>query len=768
MSQPILSILSENSQKMKIHLIGVAGSGMSGLASLLLKLGHNVSGSDRVSTEETKRLEENGLVFSSPHSRANILGVDLICYSSAIKAGNELYDRALKEEIPMARRAEVLAAVMKLKKGIVVAGTHGKTTTSSMIAHVLRLGELNPAHYVGAEIPILGTNAEWNDKGDLFVVEGDESDGTLAYFQPQQSVILNIEEEHLDFYSNLSEIEKVFSTLINQTQEEIIYCGEDTTVSGLLASREKKVSYGWSDQFDFYAKIKEVSADTSCFEVYSKEGLLGEVTLGVPGKHNILNSLSAIAIAVGNEVSFDKISNALSTFRGAKRRFELKYLHDDYTVIDDYAHHPTEIQATLATAKALESKRRIVVFQPHRYSRTQLLKDDFAISFDDCDYLIVTDIYPASERPLPGVTGQTIVDAVKAKNHNLTVKFIPELTEARLEIGQILEKGDLVLTLGAGSIHEIATKLARDLAVKEGFHKNVSESECEFKLYEPMLSHCTMKVGGPCQYWISPTTVDAYAGALSYFRKNKTPIRVIGRGSNLLIKDGGIKGAVICPSKGEFEKIEVTDNLMEIGAGVRLKKVSATAAKAGIGGFEWMEGIPGAIGGSVRMNAGAIGIEMFDQIVSVKFIDTDGEIKTKTNQEIEYHYRNVPEFTDCYVVSVVMKGDFDDISSINEKIEASKNKRKTSQPIAASAGCIFKNPNDIPAGKLVQELGMKEVAIGGATVSEIHGNFIVNKENATADNILNLIEKIQKTAFAERGIELDTEVQIIGDQNISF
>jgi len=769
MSHPILSILSENRETLNVHLIGVAGSGMSGLALLCMELGHRVSGSDRVTTEETERMEGLGLEFTSPHGATDVEGAHLVCYSSAIKPGNPAYDAAVAADIPLVRRAELLAAIMQMKQGLVVAGTHGKTTTSALAAHVLRIGGLHPSHYVGAEIPILGSNAKWSGEGDVFVAEGDESDGTLVSFHPARSILLNIEAEHLDHYSGLDELKEVFRTLVAQTSGEVIYCGEDPVATELGSETPdgRGLSYGWSEEHDFRAEVLESGPTSSRFKVFEKGTLLGEVTLGIPGEHNVLNSLAAIAVARLLGLPIEKIGEALASFRGARRRFEVKHLGNDFTVIDDYGHHPTEIKATLATARRLGASRLVCLFQPHRYSRTQLLKEEFGVAFGDADLVIVTDVYPASERPLPGVSGETIVDAVREAG-GPEIQSAPTLEEARLLAGSLLREGDLLITLGAGNIHEVATAMGHDLEVVEGLKEHLDGESAKIRLYEPMRRHCTMKVGGPAQFWVEPETVTAFSRVLEFFRSKAAPVRVIGRGSNLLVRDGGISGAVVHPAQGDFTEIRVEGETITAGTGVRFKKLTAAARTAGLGGFEWMEGIPGSVGGGIRMNAGAMGVETFDQVVSVRFLDAHGDLQEKSVDAIDFSYRSVPEFTDNYVVSVVFKGTPLSVEKIDELLETSRSKRKSSQPIAASAGCIFKNPDAVPAGKLVEELGFKDSAHGGARVSTVHGNFIVNEESATAADVLALIESIQEKAHEERGIDLHTEVSIIGDATLSY
>ena len=771
MTHAILSLLRESRHPMRINLIGVAGSGMSGLASLLLALGHRVSGSDKATTVETERLQKLGLRFFSAHCEEEVADCDLVIYSSAIKPGNTAYAAAYRLGIPLVRRAEALAAVMANKKGVVVGGTHGKTTTSALTAHVLRQGGLKPSHYVGAEIPVLGSNAHWDAEGELFVAEGDESDGTLVHFHPEHAIILNIEPEHLDFYDGIDAIKAVFRQLLEQTPGWWIYCAEDPVACEVCGGTERSVSYGWSRDCDFSAEILEMKPDRSDFAVYAGGGRLGEVTLGIPGRHNVSNALAAIALASRLGVPFAAIRTALASFRGARRRFEIRHRGERFTVVDDYGHHPTEIAATLATARGLKPGRMVCLFQPHRYSRTQLLKREFGASFGDVDQLFVTDVYAASEKPLPGVSGETIVEAVRQQQvaagaAGPACHSTPGLLEARDRVGNVLRPGDLLITLGAGNVHEVGRCIARDLAVLEKVWAVLeSHGGGAARLYEPMNRHTTFRIGGPAQFWIEPNTVEAFAETVRCLRAASVPIRVIGRGSNLLVRDGGIRGAVIHPARGEFEEVRVAGDTLVAGAGARLKKIASAARNAGLGGFEWMEGVPGNLGGAIRMNAGAMGRETFDQVVSVRYIDVDGAVREKPLAEIAHQYRSVPEFEECYVVSAVLRGEPAPREVIDEGLAASHRKRRESQPVGASAGCVFKNPELCGAGRLVDELGLKGRSHGAAVVSDVHGNFIVNRGGARAREVLDLVAEIQEVAQRERGVRLELEVRVIGEDS---
>ena len=745
-------------ERHRVHLIGVAGSGMSGLAALLLELGHEVSGSDKVTTQETERLQRLGLRFHQDHRAEDAADAELVIYSSAIKIDNPILASAKMK----ARRAEALAAIMRAKRGIVIAGMHGKTTTSAMAAHVLREGGLHPSHYVGAEIPVLGTNAHWDARGEWFVAEGDESDGTVALFHPEHTLVLNIEEEHLDFYSDLAAIEKVFAQLVEQTSGKIFYSADDRGAAQICQSSSQAISFGHAENADYRATDIRLRDFGSAFSICRGGTRLGEAVLNVPGEHNIHNAVGVAALATELGVPFDKIAVSLRKFEHARRRFEIKYDSSRFLLVDDYGHHPTEIKATLRTARAMKRKRVLTMFQPHRYSRTKALAMEFGRAFDDADRVVVTDVYPASEAPIVGISGKTIADEIAAHGHR-GVAYQPRLEWTHRDAGNMLESGDLVLSLGAGNIHEQLSILAADLVTAEKLKEIVGE-EGDVRLYEPLAKHTTLRVGGPAQFWVEPRTEAAFAELIRFCRVENLPLFIIGRGSNLLVRDGGIRGVVVHPFGGEFDKIDIDGQEITAGVGVKMREVAYAARGAGLGTLEWMEGIPGAVGGGLRMNAGAMGSQLFENVVRVRYLDMDGNAHTQDRDELEVHYRDFPLLQKNYAVSATFRAAPAAREEIDARLQESQHKRRTSQPIAKSAGCIFKNPDSCPAGKLVEELGLKDMRVGQARVSEVHGNFIVNDGGATAADMLALIEQIQTAARNNRGIELQTEVQIVGEE----
>lgn len=757
--------LLDREHPVRIHLIGVAGAGMSGLARMLLEMGHAVSGCDRVSSRETERLQEAGLRFSCPHNPDAIKDADVVIYSSAIREDNPALKAAREKGCLCLRRAECLAAILNSKKGVVVAGTHGKTTTSSLTAHLLREGRLRPCHYVGAEIPVLGANAHWTEDSEYLIAEGDESDGTLVNYIPEHSIILNIEAEHLDFYRDLDHIKSVFRQLCDQTRGKIFYCKNDPGARDVCEHYPNSISYGWQDA-DYTVEDLSEKRGRTLYTICYRGTPLGRVELGIPGKHNVLNSLAAVAAAREMGCDFASITRGLASFAGARRRFETKYLSRNYRIVDDYGHHPTEIAATLQTAQSLKPGRLIVLFQPHRYTRTQLLRDDFGRVLQNVDRLYVADVYPASELPIPGISGQTIVDAVHEKGP-VKATFLPNLGLAHHVVGNELRPGDLFLTLGAGNVHEAGAKIAKDLRVMAEM-----QQECgpvPFRLYEPMKKHTTIGVGGEAQYWIEPVDFESMQAVVNFFKDRNIPVHVVGRGSNLIVREGGIRGAVIHPVTGVFDTITMHGKHIVAGAGVKLKKLAAFAAQHNISGFEWMDGIPGCVGGSLRMNAGCMGGDMWSIFRSAIALNEDGELVEFDKESMqEAQYRLIPDFEHSMVMQATFSGKPGDGAEIETRMEDMRARRKSTQPAEPSSGCTFVNPPEIPAGKLIEELGLKGYSIGGAMVSPKHANFIINTGNAKATDVTELIDHIRHEAKNRRGITLRSEVLVIGDRETEF
>ncbi|MBS1806865.1 MAG: UDP-N-acetylmuramate--L-alanine ligase [Acidobacteria bacterium] len=439
----------------QIHFVGIGGIGMSGIAEVLLNLGYRVTGSDMKRTAITDRLEKLGGIIYEGHSAANIEGAHVIVTSTAVRPDNPEVVEAVRKQIPVIPRAEMLAELMRLKYGIAIAGSHGKTTTTSMTAMVLTQGELDPTVVVGGRLNAWGSNAKLG-KGDFILVEADESDKSFLKLSPTIAVVTNIDREHLDFYKDLDEIQSHFVQFVNKVPfyGAVIICLDDPNVQAIIPHITRRmITYGMTAQADISASQIEIMHDKfgSAFNVKYRGQDLGRVRLNVPGMHNVSNALAAIAVGLDLELSFEIIASALESFRGAERRFQVKGERpDNILVVDDYGHHPTEIRATLAAAKS-SGRRLVVLFQPHRYTRTAALREDFARSFYDADVVLLTDIYAASEEPIEGITAQALAEDIERFGHR-NVRYIGSVEQGAQAFAELTQPGDLALTLGAGSV----------------------------------------------------------------------------------------------------------------------------------------------------------------------------------------------------------------------------------------------------------------------------------------------------------------------------
>ena len=449
-----------------IHFVGIGGIGMSGIAELLINLGHRVSGSDLKETEITRRLVSLGATVFYGHRAEQVAGADVVVFSSAVAPDNpEVLAAGRVHHVPVIRRAEMLAELMRLKHAVLVAGAHGKTTTTSMVGTVMAQGGLDPTVVIGGRLLSWGTNAKLG-QGDFLVAEADESDGTFLLFSPTISVVTNIDREHLDFYRDLEEIKETFLEFINKVPfyGVSILCLEDENIQGLLPRVKKRlITYGYSTQADFQARDVTLSGLSSSYRAFFRGQELGPVRLPIPGWHNVLNSLAAIAVGQELDLDFGAVCRGLEEMTGVQRRFQIKGEVAGVTVIDDYGHHPNEIKAVLKTmAECYPERRRLVLFQPHRYTRTQALFNDFTTAFYQSDVLVVTEIYAASEPPIPGVQADKLAAAIQAHGHGNT-RYVPGDVDLTTLMMDEVREGDVVLTLGAGNIWQVGEELVRKL-----------------------------------------------------------------------------------------------------------------------------------------------------------------------------------------------------------------------------------------------------------------------------------------------------------------
>ncbi len=453
----------------KIHFIGIGGSGMNGIAEVLLNMGYRVTGSDLAETDVTRRLKELGASIFIGHREENVLGSQCVVYSSAVKKDNPELKEAYSRQIPAIPRAEMLAELMRMKYGIAIAGTHGKTTTTSMVSMILASSGMDPTIVTGGKLNSLGANAKLGG-GDFLVAEADESDGSFLKLSPTIAVVTNIDREHMDHYRDMDAVKNAYLDFMNKVPFYgcAVICLDHPVIQGLIPRISRRfISYGLTAQSDVHARdVRHREMQTS-FEVWTNREKLGSITLNLPGEHNVYNALAATAVARELEIDFEHIKEGLEGFAGVERRFHIRGVAGGVTVVDDYGHHPEEIKAVLRAAKKGWTNRVVVVFQPHRFSRTKDLFNEFLSAFNDAEKLILTEIYPAGEEKIDGVSGEALYRGIKGYGHK-DVSFVADSGKLAAHLEGVVSSGDIVITLGAGDVWKTGVKLLESLRAKKG------------------------------------------------------------------------------------------------------------------------------------------------------------------------------------------------------------------------------------------------------------------------------------------------------------
>jgi UDP-N-acetylmuramate--alanine ligase len=455
----------------QIHFVGIGGVGMSGIAEILLNLGYRVTGSDQKKNDAVERLAQLGAKVFLGHDGANVAGAHVVVYSSAIRADNPELVAARRQQVPAVPRAEMLAELARLKYAIAVAGTHGKSTTTSMVGAVLAEARLDPTIVVGGRVLALGSNARLG-QGDFLVAEADESDGSFLKLTPTIAVVTTIDAEHLDFYGTLDRIRDAFVEFVNKVPfyGSAVLCLDQPNIQMLIPRLDKRIAtYGLEPGADLAARRLRPEGLATRFEVVHRGVGLGECTLGVPGRHNVANALAAVAVGLDLDIPFTTIARGLAGFAGVQRRFQVRGTARGVTVVDDYGHHPAEIRATLGAAREAFEGRVVTVFQPHRYTRTLHLRDEFVTAFNQADVLLVLDIYAAGEAPIPGVTAPDLAEAIRAHGHRNVTFLGGDRARVADHLADIVRSGDCVLTLGAGDVGQLGPEILRRLEA-DGHH----------------------------------------------------------------------------------------------------------------------------------------------------------------------------------------------------------------------------------------------------------------------------------------------------------
>lgn len=769
----------------KAWLLGMCGMGVGPLAIYMREEGWDVSGWDDAADSPMRVfLTRAGVRFEEKlPADAAIVG-----RSSAVKPGNPLYDAALANGSRILRRGELLAERAAEKKLIAVCGSHGKTTTSGMLAQTIAAAGTDAGYVLGGlyRDPAMPP-AHYSSATPWLVAEVDESDGTIRHFSPEITIVVNLDWDHPDYYKTEADLERTFRELFERTRGAIFIPAGNARLLRLTHGLKIPVfTVGAGGDYAFSvvrSGVKETQAEIG------GRFSAGTIVLPVAGTFNIQNAM--LALAATAYVCDGKIGvTPLGKFSGMRRRQDVLYAGSGLKVFADYAHHPTEISALLRLLREMSLGRLVVVFQPHRYSRTRQYAAEFANALSVADEALILPVYSAGEAKISGGEAAAILAAVTAGTRGIrTCENAAEALNRLREIAAGVLDGNgeetVIAFVGAGDIDRIAAAVfVRELWLREagrprGNAENFGERMAKLLGENAVFSEnknvgamTTLGVGGNAAWYAEPETLNELLILLRGARVYDLPVFVLGRGSNLLVPDEGFPGLVIRLSNPNWTRVVRVrcgeDDAGErcclrAGAGIKLKELCAFAAREGLGGFEFLEGIPGTLGGALRMNAGAHGASIFDRVVGVEWLMPDGSIHKATREQMHPSYRDCPELHGAIVLSALLRSEnMREPDEIFETMKTLAEVRRASQPRERSAGCTFKNPPGDSAGRLIDSLGLKGTEQGGAKVSPVHANFITATPAATASDIESLVRRVRGIVKAETGILLSPEIIFVG------
>lgn len=744
---------------------------MRAIARILLAMGHRVSGSDRADSEHVQALRSLGATVFVGHEPEHIRGAELLTKSTAVPATNPEVVAADAAGIPVHSRAEMLAALTALRPGILVAGTHGKTTTSSMLAVVLDEAQFAPSFLIGSDVAEFGTGARWESGEHLpshFVVEADESDGTFLALPAAHAIVTSLDPDHLEFYGTPTRLQGAFRSFVDGVPGTTAVCTDDPDTEPLLDG-VGVVTYGTLPQATFRIADIVIERQATSFDAFWHGTALGRLRVGLPGHHNALNAAGAAAIALTLGVPVEMLRAGLARFRGVARRYEQRGEQRGTTFVDDYAHLPAEVEAAVATATAGPWNRVIAAYQPHRFSRTEALGATFATSFRGVDHLVLTDIYPSGEMARPGVTGRIVFDAVVRACPELSVSWQPTLADVTAHLAATVGPGDLCLTLGAGDLTTVPDQvlallnpLARDLDVGWLQEMQPELRDSTVTLHAPLGPLTTYRVGGAALALVEVGSVTDLEQVVAQAIAHQIPMLPLGKGSNMLVADRGF-GGIALVLNDEFERIEITGTTVRLGAGVALPSAARRLAQQGLRGFEWAVGVPGTVGGAVAMNAGGHGSDMHASVVFATIMDLQtGLVSERSAEELRFGYRTSSVAASDLVLQATLElagGAQDEAEAVLSEIVRW---RRANQPGGQNAGSVFTNPANDSAGRLIDASGGKGRRIGSAEVSTKHANFIQADPGGSADDIRALMHSVRTLVEQSTGVTLHPETRLVG------
>ena len=753
-----------------IHIIGIGGTGMSAIAKLLALQNYSVSGSDMKESRYVPPLVALGVQVYIGHASGHVLGADMVLATSAVSDTHVEIEAAIAQGIPVYRRSEFLPMFLDQYDVIGVAGTHGKTTTTAMITHVLHEIEFDPNYILGGMLATTHSNAGSGDS-PYFVIEADEYGNMFHGIYPHIAVLTNIEYDHPDFFPSFDHMLESFREYVRHLGDDdlLIACVDDPIVQEIADQRKQAnlpvMSYGISNHDALWRATNiQSEPEKTTFDIIHFGEYFASAEIRIPGHHNVLNALVPIIVADYLGGNRDDVVAALSTFRPTGRRFDVREVVENVIVIDDYAHHPTAIDVTLAaTRQAYPNHVLWAVWQPHTYSRTKALIEDYASSFSHADHLVITDIFAAREAPLPGVNREWLQSKIE---HPDVISFthFDEITNHLL---QEVQSPAVIIIMSAGDAPQIGIDYVRR---RKQILALQSHIKAPLQLNQNLAKYTAARLGGNADYLHiihDGDSLDALESLLQVAWAEEIPVTILGGGANVLISDKGIRGLVLVNHRSS---VAITGTKVRVDSGTSLSTLARRCAKAGLRGMEWAIAVPGTVGGAVVNNAGAHGSDMAALIQTVDVVYPDGWV-THPASDMAYGYRHsmlkVRDDQRFYVASATIELELDDHEAIEARMQEMNTYRKTTQPPGASLGSIFKNPPGDYAGRLIEQAGLKGFNIGGVQVSPVHANFFVNTGESTASDYWQLIQHVQQVVAEKFGITLELEVELLGTWDIS-
>jgi UDP-N-acetylmuramate--alanine ligase len=763
----------------RVHLLGAGGMGMAPLGLYLAQRGFLVSGEDdQWSPLVRELLARAGIIITATGGLPE--EAQLAVFSPAVPAAHPSRRRATARGLPQVRRGEMLAEVVKDRKLVAIVGSHGKTTTTAMLITVLQRAGFPCDWILGGLFQDDVLPPAKAGAGEWVVAEVDESDGTIDLFAPEVTLAVNLDWDHADHYPKLADLATTFAALFARTKDAV-FISDACMLSQRIRTHQGPAVFTFGRAGDYQYHL---SNDTSAGLKLALDGKfsLAEARVRAQGEFNAANATAALAVA--QHLGVKLTAESLAGYAGVRRRQTV--LHASAIIIyEDYAHHPTEIRALLASlrrggpgrtavAEAMAG-RLVVVFQPHRFTRTAQFKAEFAAALAGADCLFLLDVYAAGEPPVTGGTTADIYAELKKSGAGHHVTYLPGNDAGLLAALKLaLKPGDTLAFIGAGDIDQTARQFVAKLKADEQRESAWNEFIAAARMrlgggtrlteHEVLGPKTTMRVGGPARVYAEPAGTEDLRQLLREANRRNLPVLLLGRGSNLIIPDGGVDGLVINLAQENWQKFEMRpDGRIWAGAGLRLKNLCGLATKAGLKGFEFLEGIPGSVGGALRMNAGAMGGWMFDVVEEVHLMTLQGELRVMKRAEMHVDYRQCEELQAAIALGVYLRPAASaEATDIRRQMDVYQKKRVETQPREPSAGCIFKNPPGTTAGRLIDELGLKGERVGDAEVSPVHANFIINRGQATSADIIGLVRKIRSRVKSAHGIDLEPEVLLYG------